>query len=529
MKHSRFRRSLSWALSLILILTVSCGKDRGGSGSAADPNAKGTLPVASDSSGWFASRGPERLEDFRDLSIGSDAGFTDVQAAGSDLWILSNGGAVYRAHSGSADPVFFPGLSEDSRARAFAAEASAVFVSEEGGAVHAFRPPQGTGEEEIGGSRVWSSMPGFVPDWLLAVDGYLVCSSSNGMIGVLSASDGSVVAFLDLGISLAARPAAAGTVLVVPKIAGLAALRLPKLEFLWSGLTAPAAGGQLRTIKDSLAFQDSEGPLRVLEAETGKERYMLPAGKGAAAACDGERWYIAGAEGSLGAFSFSDGVPIWTAGSSRVEKSTKTEASRFQPRIAAGEGRLYLAGAEGLEAWDSQTGELLERSPSPSWVDGLYMIPGQLYARLRGGVLRLYGRDEMPSAGPDLETRVRPEPKAAERIASRLEKYAEPGTPVSVAWRAYVSEAAPSPDSRFTVFLLEVREAGKRVFTLRPDDAEKLLVSVFDSNGEERNSNVGELGVDVSFEQWLEQGTWYVATGPLRGIRYTDHVFLEIR
>ncbi|HRZ90703.1 MAG TPA: hypothetical protein P5117_14570 [Spirochaetia bacterium] len=116
-----------------------------------------------------------------------------------------------------------------------------------------------------------------------------------------------------------------------------------------------------------------------------------------------------------------------------------------------------------------------------------------------------------------------------QRILSQLERYAEPQTAVRLAWRVYVPEAVPSPDNRFTVFRYEVGEAGKKTFSLRPDGQDRMLVAVFDATGEERHANVGELGVDASFEYWTEAGTWYVAVGNLRGQVPEAPVFLDIR
>jgi hypothetical protein len=172
---------------------------------------------------------------------------------------------------------------------------------------------------------------------------------------------------------------------------------------------------------------------------------------------------------------------------------------------------------------------LIERDKVPGPVDGLYISLGRLVCRMRDGTLRVYGPETVPPAFVDPERAVRPEPIVAQRILSQLERYAEPQTDVRLAWRVYVPGAVPSPDVRFTVFRFEVGEAGKKMFSLRSDGQDRLLVAVFDAAGAERHANVGELGVDASFEYWTETGTWYVAAGNLRGQAPAAPVFLDIR
>jgi len=518
-------------LLMVLALGSSCG--RGGIPGEAmppgGPESARVRPDISDSSGWFPSRGPERLEEHQDLPLGNGAGFRDVQVIGTELFVLDSAGRLFTV---SGDyPYFLPwreaaggyGLTAMTADKAFA------YILDENGTVRAFPLPSAFGSVFRPDPETWASSPGFIPDWILCVSGSVVCASSVGRIAVLSASDGTVRSDLDLGVPLAGKPAVAGTVLVLPRTSGLTALKLPDLEFLWSLDRPPSNSALLRTARRMLAFQDREGYLKVLDAETGAELYAVPAGENSAVACDGERWYIAGSDGSLGSFGVSDGVPVWTAGAARGGAEAVPGSSRFIPRLAVEEGRLFLAGPAGLEAWDSGAGDLQERVPLSGWVDGLYVATGRLFVRLRDGTLRLCGNGRAASEGLDMEAPVRPDSATAERIAARLEKYAEPGISPSLAWRAYVPEAVASPDYRFTVFRYEVREAGNRSFSLLPDGPARILVALFDSSGEERHSNIGELGVDPSFEQWLEAGVWYVAAGRLRGAAPAVPVFLRIR
>jgi len=85
-------------------------------------------------------------------------------------------------------------------------------------------------------------------------------------------------------------------------------------------------------------------------------------------------------------------------------------------------------------------------------------------------------------------------------------------------------------DAGFTVFRYNVTESGNRVFKAgTAEGGGGVIVAVYDSNGEERHVNIGELGVDRSFEQWMEPGVWYVAMGRLRGSEETAPAFLGIQ
>ncbi len=527
----RFAADIAAFLIAVLVLGSSCGRG-GGPGGAEPregPESAVERPEFSDSSGWFPSRGPERLDERRDLTLGNGAGFRDLLAIGADLLVLDGAGRLFTV-SGEY-PYFLPWrqAAGGSGFTAMTADTAFAYVADESGTVRAFPLPPGSGSALRPDPEAWASSPGFVPDWISGVSGSVVCASSAGRIAVLSASDGTVRSVLDLGTALAGKPAVAGTVLAVPKASGLTALKLPGLEFLWSLDRPLSDSALLRTVRRKLAFQDREGYLRIHDALTGEELYSVPAGKDSAVACDGERWYVAGPDGSLGSFGVSDGVPVWTAGAAGGGGTAVAGTSRFIPRLAVEEGRLFLAGPRGLEAWDSGAGDLRERVPFPGWADGLYAAPGRLYVRLRDGILHLYGNGGAEYPGLDLEAPVRPDPAIAERISARLEKYSEPGLPFRPAWRPYVPDAVPSPDSRFTVFRYEVTEPGNRVFSLIPNGPDRILVVLFDSSGEERHSNVGELGVDASFGQWLEAGIWYVAAGILRGSPPQAPVFLRIR
>ncbi len=532
MRAERFPGKASAAAFRILLVaaalaSASCGRT-GGIGGAEDPDAPVQRPNSEDRSGWFPHPGPDRLDLFTDYPIGSGAGFSDVLPIGRDLLVSDSVGNLHLYHGGlgGTDPWEKPEIKGP--VVAVAADSSNLYAADPTGVVRAYPLILSSDAGAAIGTEAWAVSTGMVPDWILAGAGSLICVSSEGGITVLSAADGSLRARRDLGMPLTGKPAAIADVLVVARSAGIAGLGFPSLEFLWSGDRAPSDPSILWTARHMFAFQDREGTLRVLDSRTGEDLYGIPAGMGSAVACDGERWYIAGREGGPGAFGVRDGVPLWTAGSASGQDVDRGRLPGFSPRLAAGEGRLFLASPEGLESWDSGTGELVERVGIPGPLDGLYIAPGRLYCRMRDGTLRSIGA-EFPPAVPDLESPVRPEPAVAERIAGRLEHYSESGSPILLTWRPYVPGAVPSPDYRFTVFRYDVREAGKRSFALRSDGEERMLVAVFDAAGAERHSNVGELGVDDAFEYWTEAGTWYIVAGNLRGREPDSAVFLDIR
>lgn len=510
------------------LASASCGRT-GGTGGAEDPDAPVQRPNSEDRSGWFPHPGPDRLDLFTDYPIGSGAGFSDVLPIGRDLLVSDSVGNLHLYHGrlGETDPWEKPEI--EGPLVAVAADSSNLYAADPTGVVRAYPLILSSDAGAAIGTEAWAASTGMVPDWILAGAGSLICVSSEGGITVLSAADGSLRARRDLGMPLTGKPAAIADVLVVARSAGIAGLGIPSLEFLWSGDRAPSDPSILWTVLHMFAFQDREGTLRVQDSRTGEELYGIPAGMGSAVACDGERWYIAGREGGPGAFGVRDGVPLWTAGTASGQGADRSHLSEFAPRLAAGEGRLFLASPEGLESWDSGTGELVERVGIPGPVDGLYILSGRLLCRMRDGTLRSIGSAFPPPVGTDLESPVRPEPAVADRIAVRLEHYSESGSPIRLAWRPYVPGAVPSPDYRYTVFRYDVREAGRRTFALRSEGTEGMLVAVFDASGAERYSNVGELGVDESFEYWTEAGTWYVAAGTLRGREPGAAVFLDIR
>lgn len=515
------------------VLSVSCGNTGNRNSGARDAEASVERPSAADSSGWFPYSGPVRLDDHSDTALGDGRGFSDVLPVGPDLLVMDSFGKIslYSAELGRVLPWNGPVLEGVTTviAAAIAADSARIYVSEENGLVHAFPSPGGYVPTTEPVKPLWSLHPGMVADWILAVPDSLVCASSDGKIAVLSASDGTIQAFRDLGITLVGKPAATGSVLVAARPQGLAALGIPELEFLWSGDRAPSATTVLRTVRQLLAFQDLSGTLRMLDTRTGTELYSVSGVQGSAVACDGERWYVAGPDGSLGAFGFSDGAPVWTAGAAAEVESPGARSNRYPPRVAVDSDRVYVVHSGGLESWNSRTGELIERREAPGPVDGLYITLGRLLCRMRDGTLRTYGPKTTPAVSPDPEGAIRPDPAVTQRILSRLERYAEPEISIRLAWRVYVPGAVPSPDYRFTVFRYEVGEAGKKTFSLRSEGQDRLLVAVFDAEGLERHANVGELGVDASFEYWTEAGTWYVAVGNLRGQVPAAPVFLDIR
>lgn len=533
MRAERIPGNASKAMVRILLCaaalaSASCGRTEE-TGGAEEPDAAIRRPKAEDRSGWFPYPGPDRLDQSADSPVGSGAGISDVLPIGRDLLIADSTGKLHLYHGELREPDPWENPKIKGTAAAVAMDSANVYVADPTGLIRAYSLILDEEADASIGTEAWAVSAGMVPDWILAGSGNLVCVSSEGAITVLSAADGSLRTRRDLGVPLIGKPAAAAGILVVARSAGIAALGIPSLEFLWSGDRAPSDPSSLWTVHHMLAFQDREGALRVLDSRTGAELYGVPAGRGSAVACDGERWYIAGREGGLGAYGVRDGVPRWTSGSASVQDGDRERLPGFAPRLAAGEGRLYLAGSEGLESWNSETGELIERAGIPGPADGLYLAPGRLVCRMRDGTLRSIGAAISPPLVPDLESPVRPEPAVAERIAVRLEHYSESGSAIRLAWRPYIPGAAPSPDHRFTVFRYEVREAGTRSFVLRADGTESMLVAVFDVSGAERYSNVGELGVDDAFEYWTEAGTWYVAAGNLRGRESGGAVFLDIR
>lgn len=508
--------------------SASCGRTEG-TGGAVDQDAAIQRPSPEDRSGWFPYPGPDRLDQYADAPVGSGAGISDVLPIGRDLLISDSTGKLFLYHGELREPDPWDNPKIKGPAAAVAMDSANVYVADPTGLIRAYSLIWDDEEDASIGTEAWAVSTATVPDWILAVTGNLVCVSSEGGITVLSAADGSLRTRRDLGVPIIGKPEAADEILLVARSAGIAALGIPSLEFLWSGDRAPLDPSILWTVHDMLAFQDRQGALRVLDSRTGAELYGIPAGRGSAVVCDGERWYIAGLEGGLGAYGVRDGVPQWTSGSAAVQDGARGRQPGIAPRLAAGEGRLYLAGSEGLECWNSGTGELIERAWIPSPVDGLYITPGRLLCRMRDGTLRIIGASLPPPIVPDFEFPVRPEPAVADRIALRLEHYSESGSAIRLAWRPYIPRAAPSPDRRFTVFRYEVREAGNRSFVLRADGEERMLVAVFDASGTERYSNVSELGVDDAFEYWTEAGTWYVVVGNLRGRVSGSAVFLDIR
>ncbi|HOX12302.1 MAG TPA: PQQ-binding-like beta-propeller repeat protein [Spirochaetia bacterium] len=515
------------------VLSLSCGGAGNRISGVGEAEASVERPGAADSSGWYPYPGPVRLDERSDVALEAGPGFSDVLSIGPDLLVRDSFGrlSLYSAELGRFLPWRGPDTERGTAAIvvAIAADSARIYVSQEDGFVHAFPAPSGSGPETEPVKPLWSVHPGMVSDWILAVPERLVCAASDGKIAVLSASEGTVQAFRDLGLPLVGKPVAAGSVLAAARSVGLAALGLPDLEFLWSGDRAPSNLPVLRTVRNLLAFQDHEGILRMLDARTGTELYSISGVQGSALACDGERWYVAGPDDSLGAFGFSDGTPVWTAGAAAERVSLGAGMTRYLPRLAVDSERVYVVHSGGLESWNSRTGELIERSKVPGPVDGLFIAPGRLFCRMRDGTLRAYGPESTQADLLDPQGAIRPDPAVIQRILSQLERYAEPQTAVRLAWRVYVPEAVPSPDNRFTVFRYEVGEAGKKTFSLRPDGQDRMLVAVFDATGEERHANVGELGVDASFEYWTEAGTWYVAVGNLRGQVPEAPVFLDIR
>lgn len=519
-------RTLLWGAVLIF---PSCGRtgDPLGARGPDTPPTEVVRPRGSDDSGWFPVSGPERLAEYEDRFLPSGAGFRDLRTAGPGLLILDNAGGLYTVPANNGDLGLFVLPAQETALSAMAAGTAGIYLADDSGTIRSFVPTQDFGRNGGAWGEAWSAAPGFRPDWLMDADGSLICASGEGGIAVLAAGDGAVQAFRDLGFPFSGKPVVAGDVLAIPRANGIVALRIPSLEFLWSGTRIPADSAPLRAVGTILAFQDRTGPVYVVDARTGTELYSLPADTDSSVACDGDRWYVAGSDGRLGAFRLSDGVPVWTAGA--AGEAPEAMAPRVRTRLAVDDSRLYLASAVGLESWSSGTGERIDQVRMDGEMDGLYLTPGRLYVRFRGGTLRIYGGGTETGSYPDLDSRVRPSLDVVERISLRLEAYAEPGAPVDAAWRTYISGAVPSLDYRFTIFRYESREAGTRIFSQRSDSADRILVAVFDADGEERHSNVGELGVDASFEYWLEAGTWYVAAGRLRGSEPAGPVFLEIR
>ncbi len=522
------RALLGMVLGASVLFVQSCGREGKARGSTDSGTAPAVLrPRTADDSGWFGVSGPERLDGSEDLFLPSGAGIRDLRTAGRDLLVLDTAGRLYKVTEGPGAQDVLAEPERGERISAMESGPAGLVLAEESGSVRAYFPSTDSGQGRGPGAESWSSTPGFRSDWVLDAEGSFVCVASDGRIAVLSASDGAVQAFRDLGYPFTGKPAVAGDVLAIPRDSGIVALAIPSLEFLWSGTRIPAGSAPFRTVDSLLAFQDRDGPVQVVEARKGTELYSVPAEKDSSLACDGDRWYVAGPDGRLGAFRVSDGVPVWTAGSAGADPNR--ERPLLRARLALDDSRLYLAGAEGLESWNSGTGERIERVRVDGEVDGLYLTPGRLHIRLRDGSLRTYGGKSEGGSYPNLDALIRPIPGVEERIARRLEAYAEPGTPVEIAWRTLIPGAVPSPDYRFTIFRYEVGEAGTRSFSQRSDGADRILVAVFDANGEERHSNVGELGVDLSFEYWLEAGIWYIAAGRLRGSELSGPVFLDIR
>ena len=516
-------------LVALVFLTASCGNTVNRSVSKGRMGEASTVerPDFLDSAGWFPYSGPTRLDQYEDVPFPSGLGIVTVLPIGSYLLASDSIGFMhaYSEKTGILIPLGKQTVEGDPSA--MTADLKQFYVADSVGAVHAF--PVSDNPGVLVRERVWSAHPGMIADWILAVPGYIVCVSAGGTICILSAFDGAVQSFRDLGTPLFGKPVAAGSVLVIARVEGLVALSTPNLEFLWSGDRAPFETPVLRTVRNQLAFQDLEGTFRVLDARTGTELYSLPSAKGSIAVGDGERWYIAGPNGGIGAYRITDGVPVWTVGAAAKGGTRSTGSALSPPRIVVEADHLFVANLDELESWNSKTGELIERTKIPSPVDGLYITPGRLYCRMRDGLFRVFGAGLISPFSPDPEGSVKPDPAVSELICKRLERYAESESSIQVAWRVYIPGSVPSPDYRFTVFRYEVQESGKKGFFLSPADRDPIFVGVFDATGSERRTNVGELGVDASFEYWMDKGTWYIAFGNLRGKEASEPLFLEIR
>lgn len=522
---------VSGILSAVFLLSSSCGKD--GKPSRVEEglarNAEIERPTSREYSGWFPHSGPDRLDRYAEEEPGSGLAILEMWSIDSKLLIVDGGGRLYEYSGESGRWIPAGGYPENLNAVSAAADEKQLYILDQQGLVYAFPADKVRGNRDGLSEPAWAVHPGMDSDWVLAIPGGIACASSDGKLAVLSASDGNVQAFRDIGLPLTGKPVAAGSILAIPRLSGLAALSIPNLEFLWSGDRALSDPPVLRTIQNILAYQGSEGTWHILDARTGTELYSIPTVRGSTLAVDGERWYIAGPDGAVGAFRITDGVPVWTAGAVSEGKTRGPRAALSPPRIALESGRLFVARYPELESWNSETGELIERTEVPAPVDGLFLTPGRLHCRMRGGTVRTYGSGLISSGYPDPESPIRPDPSVSDMIRNLLARYAEPESAVRLAWRAYVPDSAPSPDYRFTVFQYSVQEAGKKTFSLSPAGPDPVFIGVFDAEGSERYTNVGELGVDPSFEFWMEPGTWYIAVGSLRGRELTDSVFLEIR
>jgi hypothetical protein len=421
--------------------------------------------------------------------------------------------------------VFPPEGASDRSAVAIAVNGDELFVAEEGGGVRAFRYTEGQSLIDL-----WQASLGFPVDQLLtAGTEHVVCISQAGKIAVLSALDGASKSFLDLRESLTGRSSVAGVTLLVSKAAGVTAFNIPNLQFLWTNDSPPSPGKSICTCNGILVFEDDKGLFHILDAATGKERYSLSA-MGGQAASDGERLYLSGRDGNLGAYNLMDGVPIWTTGASSPASSTIPGESIEAPRLAITKGRVYLAGPSALEIWNSVSGELIDRVPLSSRTDGIAVLSGVLCILARGSGPYCFGPCPDAADPLSIEAFTRPDAEVIQRITTALEKYSDPnGSVPKLAWRAYVQEAVLVEGADFTIFRYDVKEAGSHSFRALSTEGEGALIALFDSNGEERHVNVGELGVDKTFKQWQEAGGWYVALGHLRGSQGTLPAFLEIQ
>lgn len=513
------------------VCLAGCGKRDAAPDKPEVPVETIARPGPADRSSWFPVDGPDKLgEPCRLDSTAGIAGIHDAVSFCGGLAVLDFSGRVLCLSKGGDEPIIAKTLypedeSLDAAATAVSAREDTFFMADAGGTVRAARLSEGQSLENL-----WRSSPGLPADELLVSgDGYLVCLSREGAIEVLSASGGERISRLDLGEPLIGPSSIAGSVLLVAKAAGASAFSLPDLQFLWKSDFAPDRGKASLTCNKVLAVADDSGFLHVLDALPGTERYSVPFKDGRVAS-DGERLYVADSDGNLSAYNLMDGVPVWTTGASSLANDGKAEAPSEAPRLAVAQGRVFLARHSGFEVWDSAGGELVDRVEFFVWPDRVAVLPGVLVVAARGDGLYCMGSWTGMDGSLPMETILRPDGEAARRMTAALVKYADPGSPVPrIAWRTYVDEATMVEGVDYTAFRYETKEAGKRLFTIQSVGSEGALLALFDSNGEERHANIGELGVDKAFDQWLEAGTWFAVVGPLRGQEDTKGVFLKIR